>query len=222
MTRYLVALGVIALAVGALFRGAATFHLPLLKMAGTIGILLFGVFGTAALQRFQVTSGRKEVEAGLLGLGEGYIITDWSEGSGPPAAPDYVVAAPAGIAAVCVDAMPNTGGGRRVEARIARSRQRAQQAARWVAEHLPRPEKPAEPVPVMPILVLTRYRAPAGQTQAPEAQTAAWAEDTVLPVVNPEQLGRTVQRLAAPDRLPLEERYRLTRILRRTAPGARK
>lgn len=205
MARYWVAIGLVALAVGGLFRAAAQTHRPLLEMAGTIGVLLLGVLGTVAIAQQQIRSGRERLEEALQSLGEGVILTDWADGRGPAQAPDYLLVAPGGVVAVVADAMPNTVRGRKAAARMARVRERAQAAAAWVAAQAGELLPPG--VAVQPLVVLTRR-----QVQPEDAGDP--------PVVNPEDLASHLAGLQFPGPLDREACIRITRHLRRQAEAA--
>lgn len=207
MTRYWVTLGVLALAVGALWRAAFQFHIPLLEMAGTIGVFLLGLILSLALTRQQTLTGRKATENVLTALGPLFVVTDWAEGYGPAGAPDYVVASPAGIVCITLDTMSNAVKGRKLEARLARARERARQARQWVQERLPG-AAPEAAAPLQAVLLLTRKMVAGGESQ----------ED--VPVLNPQHLQELFAQLIAPERLTGEQRIEITRQLRKVAGAA--
>lgn len=202
MTRYYVVLAVLALAVGALLQAFSRSHAPLQEMAVTIGVLLIGVVGSLAVSRFQTDRGRERVEQALKDLGPEFIITDWAEGRGPAAAPDYLVVAPAGVAAVVTDPMPQSTWRRLVPRRLAQARARGVARAAWAAEAAAGLSLPA----LVPVVVLTR------RVVSPDDEVAG-----EVAVVNAEQLADQLRQLAAPERLTQEERLRITRHLRRVA-----
>lgn len=204
MTRYWVTMGILALAVGALWRAVSLYHIPLLEMAGTIGIFLLGLIGSLALTRQQTLTGRKAVENVLTGLGPLYVITDWSEGSGPAGAPDYLILAPAGIIAITVDHMPDWTRGRKLAARLEQARERAHRAGKWVSERLPG-TAPDAAAPLQSVLVFTRKRVDGSESR----------ED--LPVLNAEHLRELMGQLVTPERLTAAQRVEITRHLRQKA-----
>jgi hypothetical protein len=194
MRRYIVTLAVMALLIGALFRGADETGVRLLKMFGTIGIFLFGVVGTLALNRWQSGTGRRETEAALKSLEPDWLITDWADEGG--ARPDYVLVGPAGVVAICLDDTPQSAWARTAAARLGRARERAARAAEWVRGHL------AGDLPVMPLVVLTRREA--APTDSADGVT----------VLNPDRLAAHVRSLSDRTLLDLPARVRLTRTLR--------
>ncbi|MCG0238253.1 MAG: hypothetical protein L6E13_03005 [Firmicutes bacterium] len=218
MTRYWIVMAILALAVGGLFQAVARYQIPLLKMAGMIGLLLMGVVGSLAVSRQQTDRGRRRVEAALKALEPDFIITDWAEGRGPAAAPEYLVVGPGGLAAVVLDPMPQSTWRRRVPKRLAAARDRARAAAEWVVA-TGRAAGVTVPPP-LPVVVLTRRLVEPGEEE----------QGGVL-VLNPEHLGDRLRQLGSPERLDAQERVRITRRLRQAAdrqaaagkglPGAR-
>lgn len=207
MRRYFIALAIIALAVGVLWRGADDTQIRLLKMAATIGILLFGLVGGIALARWQSDKGRKEVEQALIALGMDWIITDWS-GSGPRLGlPEYLVVGPGGIACLTISEIPR-GSGPRHEDRLRSACHRARAATTWTAAAIQNGDLTEtghitwSPVPV---LVLTRRQA-----------VPSHSADGVT-VVNPDQVQSELLGRLAGSHLSEQDRIRITRRVRSSA-----
>lgn len=210
MARYWVVLGVLAVAVGALWRAARLYNIPLLEMAGTIGVFLLGLGLSLTLTRQQTLSGRKAVEETLTALGPQFIITDWAEGYGPPGAPDYVVMGPAAVVLLTLDPLPNSARGARLARKLDLARERTRRAQAWVAERLAG-VAPAGAAPLQPVLVLTRKLVEGAEFSTPD-----------LPVLNPHHLRELFNQLLAPERLTAAQRVDLTRRLRQAAAAAGK
>jgi hypothetical protein len=207
MRRYIITMLVMALLIGSLFRAAEDTGVRLMKMFGTIGVLLFGVVGTLAITRWQSRQGLKEIESALKSLEPEFLITDWSyQGEGKP---DYLLVGPFGLVAVTLDDTPQSTRKKSAEQKVARARERAVAAGRWVQKQLAElssrgkdlPEG-LQDLPVVPLLVLTRRR----------AEPSDSAEDVT--VLNAEGLARHIRSLSDEDRLDSPARIKLTRMLR--------
>ena len=196
MRRYVIVLVLMAILVGSLFRASQQTGVRLMNMFATIGIFLFGVVGTLALSRWQSGEGLKEVRAALKSLEPDWVITDWAHQGG--GRPDYLLVGPGGIVSVSIDETPQSAWARFARSRVARSRGRAEAAARWLRDRMGAgPE-----VPVSTVLVLLRRRAEAGFAAGGVA------------VLNAEALAGHVRALddsALPDQ---RARIRLTRTFR--------
>lgn len=190
-----------ALAAGALLRAATAAATPMVRMAATIGLFVLGLAGSVVLARSQFHAGRRRLERALVGLGPAFVITDWAGGRPAPEAPDYVVVAPAGVLAIVLDDSP---AGRSAARRLGRARERAQRAAGWVAA-VARGDLPEGAV-VEPVIALTRRPASPADRQG------------TVPVLEPEETGAYARRLGEPERLSADQRFRVTRRLRRWAP----
>lgn len=197
MRGYLIALLVIAFLVGSLFQATEQTGMRIWNMFATMGIFLFGVVGSLALVRIQLRSGNRSVQEALKALEPDWVITDWADVPGEQ--PDYLLAGPGGLVAVCVDHTAGSAMSRRARSLIERSRRRARRSAAWVTAEVASLSEAAD-TRVLPVVLLTRRRA------LPE-----YNEEGVL-VLNPEQLGPEL--LARTDGTSLERRLRL-RITRR-------
>jgi hypothetical protein len=206
--RYLITVAIMAVLIGALFQGAEQTGVKLFNMAATIGILLFGIVGTIAINRHQSRTGLKEIETVLKSLEPDCLITDWAyKGAGRP---DYLVVAPGGVMAICLDNTAQSSFAKRAAGLVARGRERAQASVRWLRERIneagPGLKEPlsdlVREMPVEPVLLLVRRRA-----------TAEYSADGVT-VLNAEQLAEHIRSLS--DRHLLEEpaRIKLTRVFR--------
>lgn len=197
MRRYVIVLAVMALLIGSLFRASEQTGVRLMNMFATLGIFMFGVVGTMALTRWQSREGLKVVEAAVKSLEPGWIITDWAlQGGGRP---DYLLVGPGGLVAICLDETPQSAWKGRARNNVARARQRAEAAARWLRERLP--GEPAD-LPVAAAVVLTRRRA-----------EAEYSADGVT-VMNSDALREHVQSLWQENVLDERTRFQLTRSLR--------
>lgn len=208
MRRYLIALVVIAVLVGSLFRASAQTGVRLMNMFATLGIFLFGVVGTMALTRWQSSAGVRELQAELKSLEPAWLITDWLyQGGGRP---DYLLIGPGGLVAICLDETPQSAWKRRFAANLVRSRQRALDSVRWLRNRLtvvapelqPAAGDLAPELPVAAVLVLNRRKA--------EPDNAAGG----VTVVNAEGLAAHIRSLWDQNLLDERTRVRLTRALR--------
>jgi hypothetical protein len=206
--RYIIGVVITAVLVGSLFRAADDTGVRLMRMFGTLGILLIGIIGTLALTRLQSRQGLKAIEAALKSLEPDSLITDWAyQGKGRP---DYLVVGPGGVVAICLEEMAQSTWKGRAAHRVARARERAQASTRWVMERLhkgahtlPGPISDLLPqVAVRPLVVLTRRKTLAEYT----------ADD--VPVLNPEEAGEHVRSLMQLGVLDHSARVELTRVLR--------
>lgn len=195
MRRYVIGLVFTAVLVGSLFRAADETGVRLMRMFGTLGVLVLGVIGTMALTRIQSRQGLKEIEGALKSLEPDAVITDWVyQGRGRP---DFLVVGPGGITAICLEEMPQSTWTRVAASKVARGRERSMAAAAWVRERLAE-----QAVPVHPLLVLTRRRA------LPEYTTAE------VPVLNADGVAEQIHSTWQLALLDPGERFRLTRSLR--------
>lgn len=208
MRPYIIALAIIAVLVGSLFRGTAETGYRLFNMFATMGVFLFGVVGTMALTRWHSRQGHKAIETELKSLEPDWLITDWAyQGGGKP---DYLLVGPAGIVAVCVDETPQSSFARFARSKVARSRERTLAAVRWLRDRLTGAagsstlpvSQGAPDLPVTPILVMTRRRAEVDYT----------AEGVM--VVNPDQLAAQIRSLGERELLDERARVKLTRAFR--------
>ncbi len=208
MRRYVIGLALIALLIGSLFRAAEQTGVGLMKMFGTLGILLFGVVGTMALTRWQSRSGLKEIEQALKSLEPEWFITDWAYQEKEK--PDYLLVGPGGIVAICLSDVAQSTRARRAASAVAAGRQRVTRAMDWVRQRLraAAPEledslgEAVRELPVAGVLVLTRRRAEE-EYSTPE-----------VPVRNPERVVETIRSLWDQERLDRDGRIRLTRLFR--------
>ncbi len=198
MRRYVITLLAIAFLVGTLFKAADDTGVRLMKMFGTLGIFLFGVVGTMALTRWQSQSGLKETQEALKQVEpEGFIITDWAQqGAGKP---DYVLVGPGGVVAVCLEETPGSTRAKKAAVNVAKGRERAQTAVRWVRDRL---NTAGQDLPVSAFLVMTRRK----------AEETYSAENVA--VINPDRLGEHLRSQVSQPLLDEPARIKLTRILR--------
>lgn len=195
MRRYVITLAIIAFLVGTLFRATAETGVRLMNMFATLGILMFGLIGSMALSRWQSRQGLKEIETALKALEPDWLITDWAlRGGGRP---DYVLAGPGGVVAICLDEVAGSAFAWRARGQVAKARERAQAAAGWVRERL---SPHGDPVPVEPLVVLTRRKT--NEEYSAES----------IPVYNPEQVAEHIRSLG--EHLDEPARNKLTRLLR--------
>lgn len=208
MRRYVIVLAVMALLVGSLFKAYDQTGVKLMRMFGTLGIALFGIIGTMALTRWQSREGLKEIQSGLKSLEPECLITDWlGQGGGRP---DYLVVAPGGIVAVCVEDTPQSAREKRAAANIAKGRERVEAAVRWLRDRLneaaPELKEPlgaiVREMPVGAVLVLSRRKA------VGDYSTGG------VTVLNPDQLASHIRSLWDTERLDEATRIRLTRVFR--------
>lgn len=201
MLRYLIPLGILAVLVGSLFRGAQETGVGLLAMFGTMGIFLFGAMGSLAVARWQQRVGLHAVQEALVSLAPEYLITDW-EGQ-DPARPDYLVVGPQGLVAICLDHTPQSARPKQAAAALARTRARALQTARLLEERL-QDARAGDfgAVSVQAVVVLTRRRADLHEDAGGVA------------VVNPEQLAEHIRAVSSPTPVDRRTRIQLTRLLR--------
>lgn len=195
MRRYVIVLIFMAILIGSLFRASEQTGIRLMNMFATIGIFLFGVVGTLALNRWQSSTGLKEVQAALKSLEPDWVITDWAHQGG--GRPDYLLVGPGGIVSVCLDETPQSTWARFARKRLERSRERAEASVRWL-----RDRRPEEEPPVSAVLVLTRRKA--------EADNAA----ATVAVVNAEHLAEQIRSLGSRELLDERARIALTRTFR--------
>lgn len=208
MRPYVIALGVMALLIGSLFQAAETTGIRLMRMFGTLGILLFGIVGTMAISRWQSRAGLQTVEAGLKSLEPECLITDWAhQGKGRP---DFLIVAPAGLIAITLDEMPHTVKGARAADRIAKARQRATDSVRWLRDQMTcgfGDGTSVSEIPVSAFVVLLRRQAKPEDTS--EGVT----------VLNPEELSSKLGGFKVPVTLDERLRIKLTRHFRHAANG---
>lgn len=201
MRRYIIALVIMAILVGSLFRATAQTGVRLMNMFATIGIFLFGVVGSLALTRWQSNAGVKEVQGALKSLEPDWLITDWAfRGGGRP---DYLLVGPGGLVAVCLDETPQSTWPFRPHRRLARSRERTEAAVRWLRDQLSgaAPEGGVE-LPVAAVMVMTRRRA------EPDAPLGG------VTVLNTEHLADHIRTLSSQELLDDRARVQLTRTFR--------
>jgi len=198
LRRYVIVLVLMAIMVGSLFRASQQTGARLMNMFATIGIFLFGVVGTLALSRWQSGEGLKEVRAALRSLEPDWLITDWAQQGG--GRPDYLLVGPGGIVSVSLDETPQSTWARIARGRVARSRARAEAAARWLRERTGTVAGPE--IPVSTILVLIRRRAEEGFTAGG------------VTVLNAETLADYVRALGGQAVLDERARIQLTRAFR--------
>lgn len=196
---YLITLLLIAFMVGSLFRAAEVTGMRIWNMFATFGIFLFGVAGSLAIARLQQNSGQRGVEESLKGLEPEWIITDWS--AAPGERPDYLLVGPAGLLAVCVEHSPGPARSARARRRLSVAADRARQCAGWVRAELSGWPDAAD-LPVVPLVLLSRMRAPEDQ------------QEDGVPVLNPEALAGFVETLSPGPAVSRPLRYRITRLLR--------
>lgn len=199
---YLIALALIALLVGSLFQAAEATGIRLMKMFATLGILLFGIVGTLMVTRWQTRTGLGAVEQALKSMEPEGLITDWAFKD--KARPDFLVVAPAGLVAVCVDETAQSVRPKKAASIIGRARARVQSSVRWLQDQMGNGAD-LEAVPEIPVeafLVLTRRK--------------AQAEDSVegVTVVNPEELTERLEAFRTPVVLDEAFRVKLTRHYR--------
>lgn len=199
MRGYLITLLLIAFLVGSLFRASEVTGMRIWNMFATFGIFLFGVVGSLALTRLQQRSGQRGIEEALKALEPDWIITDWS--SAPGERPDYLLVGPAGLLAVCAEHSPGPARSARARRRIQAVAARAVRSAGWVQAEL-RGWPDAAELPVIPLVLLSRMRAPEDQP------------DGGVPVLNPEALSGFVETLSPGPGVSRSLRYRITRLLR--------
>lgn len=208
MRRYVIALVIMAILIGSLFKAADQTGIRLMAMFATIGIFLFGIIGTLAINRWQSRSGLKDIETALKSLEPKCLITDWAyQGGGKP---DYLVVGPGGIVAICLDDTPQSTRAKRAAALVAKGRDRAQGSVRWLWDRLsaaapgltPPLGESVQEMPVTPVLVLVRRRALAEYTTGGVA------------VLNAEQLAESLRSVSERNLLEEPARVRLTRVFR--------
>lgn len=204
MRRYVIALVVMAVLIGSLFRASEQTGVRLMNMFATLGVFLFGVVGTLALTRWQSREGVKSVEQVLKSLEPDWVITDWAFRGGER--PDYLLVGPGGVVAVCLEETPQSAWKSRARNNAARARQRAHATVRWLQEHLSHSldgtgNVPAD-LPVAAVVLLTRRRA------EPEYTGEG------VPVLNPDSLGEHVRSIWDRDLLGERTRFQVTRALR--------
>lgn len=204
LRRYVIVLVLMAVLVGSLFRASEQTGVRFMNMFATIGIFLFGVVGTLALNRWQSRTGLKDVESALKSLEPEWVITDWAlQGGGRP---DYLLVGPSGIVCICMDDTPQSTWARFARGRIARSRARTEAAVRWLRDRLSGAAPPVsdlEPeLPVFALLVLTRRRA--------EAEYTAGS----IHVLNADTLAEQIRTLGGRTLLDERARMKLTRTFR--------
>lgn len=206
MRPYLIALAVIALLVGSLFQAAEATGVRVMRMFGTMGIAFFGIVGSLMITRWQSRTGLGGVEKALKGLEPDCVITDWAHNT--KGRPDYLVAAPGGLVAICVDETAQSVRSNKAGSRLARARARVQASAQWLMDAIgEQPGTDSASPPVGALLVLTRRQA--------EPEDSA---DGVT-VVNPEELAERLAEYRAPGVLDEAARRRLTRHYRQLASG---
>lgn len=198
MRRYLIVLVLMAILIGSLFRASEQTGVRLMNMFATIGVFLFGVVGTLALNRWQTSNGLKEVQAAIKSLEPDWVITDWVQQGG--GRPDYLLVGPGGVVCICIDETPQSAWTRFARNRVARGRGRAEAAVGWLRSRLQSTSEME--LPVSAVLVLTRRRAES------EYSTGATA------VLNADQLAEYVRTLGGPVLLDEGTRFKLTRTLR--------
>lgn len=210
MRRYVITMLVVAFLIGSLFKAADETGVRLMKMFGTLGILLFGVVGTLALTRWQSREGLKTLEAALKSLEPEHLITDWAfRGEGRP---DYLVVGPAGLFAVCLEDVSQSVGAKRATARIAKGRERTLKATEWLRSHLTEASSVPDQaqgticteIAVKPVLVLLRRRL-----------VSECVADGVT-VVNAEQLAESIGGAHEQQMLDEAARRKITRWFRQT------
>ncbi len=185
---------VLALLAGSLFRLSQELGVPALRMFGFWSLVAIGVILARAAARQQVAEARGRLEETLRGLGPGFLAAEAGPGL-------LALVAPAGVLALAVEDMPQYGRGPLARRRQERALERARGAAARAAAILARAAAEAPQVPVVPVLVQLRRRAPGDQ--GPEG----------VVVVNPEGIPVLAGRFASPALLDEEARRRLADAL---------
>lgn len=208
MRRYIIGMAITALLIGSLFRAADDTGVRLMRMFGTLGILLIGVIGTLALTRLQSRHGLKAIEKELKSLEPEAVITDWAyQGKGRP---DYIVVGSGGVVAVCLEEMAQSTWKGRAAQKAVRARERAQASAHWVTERLKKSTE-ALPAPLGDLLPQVAIHSLVILTRR---KTLAEYSAEAVPVLNPEQAAEHVRSLMQADLLDHSARVELTRVLR--------
>jgi hypothetical protein len=205
---YLIALAVIALLIGSLFQAAEATGVRVMRMFGTMGIALFGIVATMMIVRWQSRTGLGDVERAIKSLEPEGLISDWAfQGRGRP---DYLVVAPAGIIAICLDETAQAVREKKAVHRIAKGRERVKESVRWLRDRMGTGLTLGDGVRELKVgayLVLLRRKA------RPEDS----ADDVA--VVNPEELAERLAGFRAPAVLDHQARIKLTRHFRDTGRG---
>jgi hypothetical protein len=205
---YLIALAVIALLIGSLFQAAEATGVRVMRMFGTMGIAFFGIVATMMIVRWQSRTGLGDVERAIKSLEPEGLITDWAfQGRGRP---DYLVVAPAGIIAICLDETAQAVREKKAVHRIGKGRERVKESVRWLRDRMGTGLTLGDGVTELKVgayLVLLRRKA------RPEDS----ADDVA--VVNPEELAERLAGFRAPAALDQQARIKLTRHFRDTGRG---
>lgn len=214
MRRYLVTLGLMAVLIGAIWKGAELTGLRQFREAASVGALFFAIFGSMAASRYQTTAGKSELEKALKALEPEALLTDWSTERDDR--PDYLVVGPGGLVALVVEDVAQTALKARAANRVVAARFKAEDAVRWLRDQLSADPAGAQgaldgaALDVTPVVVLTRRRA------LPE-----YSSDGIK-VLNVEQLVEFVRSTWADEQLDQPRRVRLTRLLRQEGKATMK
>lgn len=206
MRRYLVTLGLMAVLIGAIWKGGELTGIRQFREVAYVGALFFGFFGSLAAGRWQSNAGKKALEAVLKSLEPEGILTDWSTEKGDR--PDYLVVGPGGLVAVVVDDLAQTAFRAKAGRKVAVARFRAEDAVRWLRDQLTARSTAVQgaldgaTLNVTPVVVLVRRRA------LPE-----YSADGVK-VLNPEGLAEFIRSTWTEATLDKPARVRLTRLFR--------
>lgn len=212
MRRYLMTLGLMAVLIGALWKGGEVTGIRQFREFASVGALFFAFFGSLAAGRYQANAGKKSLEEALKALEPEALLTDWSTERDDR--PDYLVVGPGGLVAVVVDDVAQTAFKARAGNKVIAARFKAEDAVRWLRDRLSADAVAAQgaldgaPLAVTPVVILTRRRA------LPE-----YSGDGVK-VLNTEELASFIRSTWTEEVLDQPRRRRLTRLFRQegTAP----
>lgn len=209
MWPYWLAIGLLALAAGGLFRAADLTGRGMWRMWAWIALLAAGLVANLALVRAQLRDGRRRVRDAFRGLGAGFSVVEPGVEGPPGEGGQYAVIAPAGVVALVLDEMPNS---TRLKPAL-RHAQASQAAAAALADRIRAaaaralsPEDLAS-LAVEPLLVLTRRRA---ADLRPRLDPAVG-----VVVVNPEELHAHLRRWEAPEAIERAQRLALRNAIQR-------
>lgn len=211
MRKYLITLGIMAVLIGAIWKGGELTGVRQFREAFDAGLLLFAIVGSIAAARWQANAGKKGLETALKSLEPDGILTDWSTQKDDR--PDYLIVGPGGLVAVVVDDLAQTAFRATAARKVAAARFKAEDAVRWIRDQLTAKSAAVQgaldgaPLNVTPVVVLVRRRA------LPEYT------DDGIKVLNPEELAAFVRSTWTVEDLDKPKRVRLTRLFREEGTG---
>ena len=154
MVRYLIAIAITAIAIGALYRLSYIYDMGILRMYGSFGILIIGYLGTALIRHQQISNSHERVFQALKSWEErGIPLIGFQHPLKSKGYPDYVLITDR-IWSVLINDMPNYGGGVSARGLIRLSLKRAQEASDRLAEVFR--VSGQEDKEIVPVLLFTR------------------------------------------------------------------